>query len=400
MYDVIVSGAGPSGSRCADILAQKGFKVALIERDVSWRKPCGGSVNKCILDDYPQLLNKISVQKINGVKLFSPVFDIIEEKWEKDKFGLIVDRLEFDNYLRDCAVESGAELFDKNVSYDFIFKNQQKIGIKTRTPSGTKEYYGKIFVVADGMSSKLALRSGLRKKWDISELSMCKCALFKTENLTDDHCIDLFFRASRGYGWIFPLGNDIINVGMGIVGKDILDFNLNEEFEKFKQQKYLKDNYLPDLKNKQLWCEAFPVAATGVAKKIYGDNIMIIGDAAGMVCPANGEGLAFAVKAGRIAAKVAVNAFEKDDFSRKTLKEYKHNPEIKKMIRKFNMDNITTKSFSKLIVENHKYFFKKINNDPKLKRDLLDLVFFQQKTSFRLQKSGISTILKKKFNLI
>lgn len=400
MYDAIVSGAGPSGSRCADILAQKGFKVALIERDISWRKPCGGSINKCILDDYPRLLEKITVQKINRAKIFSPVFDIIEEKWGKDKFGLIVDRLEFDNYLRDLAVDSGAELFDKNVSYEFIIKNQQKIGIKTRTPSGTKEYYGKIFVVADGMSSKLALRSGLRKKWTISELSMCKCALFKTENLTDDHCIDLFFRASRGYGWIFPLGNDIINVGMGIIGEDILEFNLNEEFEKFKQQKYIKNNYLPDAKNKQLWCEAFPVAAAGVAKKIYGDNIMIIGDAAGMVCPANGEGLAFGVRAGRIAAEVAVNAFEKEDFSRKTLKEYRYNPEIKKMIRKFKMDNLAAKSFNKLIIENHKYFFEKINNDSKLKSDLLNLVFFQQKTSFRLQKFGISTILKKKFNLI
>ena len=96
LYDVIVSGAGPSGCRCAEILAQKGFKVALIERDVSWRKPCGGSVNKCILDDYPKLLNKINVQKINGAKIFSPILDCIEHKWEKDKFGLVVDRLEFD----------------------------------------------------------------------------------------------------------------------------------------------------------------------------------------------------------------------------------------------------------------------------------------------------------------
>jgi len=400
LYDVIISGAGPSGSKCADIIAQKGFKVALIERDVSWRKPCGGSVNKCILDDYPQLLKKITVQKINGAKIFSPAFDIIEEKWDEDKFGLIVDRLEFDNYLRDLAVDSGVELFDKNVSYDFIIKNQQKIGIKTRTPSGTKEYYGKVFIVADGMSSKLALRSGLRKKWNISELSMCKCALFKTTNLADDHCIDLFFRSSRGYGWVFPLGNDIVNVGMGIVGKDNLEFNLNVEFEKFKQQKYIKDNFLPDSKNKQLWCEAFPVAATGVVKKIYDDNIMIIGDAAGMVCPANGEGLAFAVRAGKRAAEVAVNAFEKEDFSRKTLKEYRLNPEIKKMIRKFKIDNLAAKSFNNLIIENHKYFYEKINNDSKLKRDLLELVFFQAKTSFRLQRFGISTILKKKFGLI
>ena len=44
MFDVVISGAGPAGSRCAQILAENGFEVALLEKDVNWRKPCGGAV--------------------------------------------------------------------------------------------------------------------------------------------------------------------------------------------------------------------------------------------------------------------------------------------------------------------------------------------------------------------
>ncbi|MFX0029738.1 MAG: FAD-dependent oxidoreductase, partial [Candidatus Hermodarchaeota archaeon] len=54
MYDVVVSGAGPSGSQCAKVLAKAGYKVALIEKDTNWRKPCGGAVHSSVLDLYPQ----------------------------------------------------------------------------------------------------------------------------------------------------------------------------------------------------------------------------------------------------------------------------------------------------------------------------------------------------------
>lgn len=50
MYDVIISGAGPAGSRCAEVIAKAGFKVALIEKDINWRKPCGGGIGSFVID--------------------------------------------------------------------------------------------------------------------------------------------------------------------------------------------------------------------------------------------------------------------------------------------------------------------------------------------------------------
>ena len=63
MYDVIISGAGPSGSQCAEVIAKAGYNVALIEKNTNWRKPCGGAVHSSVLDLYPQI-KKLDNSKI------------------------------------------------------------------------------------------------------------------------------------------------------------------------------------------------------------------------------------------------------------------------------------------------------------------------------------------------
>ena len=177
IYDVIVSGAGPAGSKCAEIVAKSGFKVALIEKDTNWRKPCGGIVSSRIFKYYPQL-RKSNFQQIFSISMYSPDFYNFRYTWKNLLDPAInVDRLEFDNIIRNIAIDSGAELFDKHISFDFIVKDKKNIGIKTRTPSGIKEYLGKIIIIADGMSSKLAIKSGLREKWKTKEIYICKCAI-------------------------------------------------------------------------------------------------------------------------------------------------------------------------------------------------------------------------------
>ena len=73
MYDVVISGAGPAGSKCAEILAKSGFKVCLIERDTSWRKPCGGAITSRIFKYYPQL-RKLNYLPITGMTIYSADF--------------------------------------------------------------------------------------------------------------------------------------------------------------------------------------------------------------------------------------------------------------------------------------------------------------------------------------
>ena len=194
MYDVIISGAGPAGSKCAEILAKSGFKVALIERDASWRKPCGGGVNSRIFKYYPQL-RKFDFHRINGMTIYSADFLKFGYKWkDPNDYSINVDRLEFDNILRNIAIDAGAEFFDKNISYDFIHKDNRRIGVKTKSPSGLQEFKGKIIVIADGMSSKLAVKSGLRKKWKTEEIMIAKSAIMEGKNNIDKDTISLFFK--------------------------------------------------------------------------------------------------------------------------------------------------------------------------------------------------------------
>ncbi|MFX0047303.1 MAG: FAD-dependent monooxygenase, partial [Candidatus Hermodarchaeota archaeon] len=142
MYDVVISGAGPSGSRCAQILAEKGFEVALLERDVNWRKPCGGAVSSRIFNYYPQL-RKLNFHRITGTTIYSGDYHRIKYPWKDvNNYSINVDRLEFDNFIRNVAVDAGAHLFDKNLAIDFLTKDKQKVGIKTITTTGTKEYFG------------------------------------------------------------------------------------------------------------------------------------------------------------------------------------------------------------------------------------------------------------------
>ncbi|GAH53921.1 unnamed protein product, partial [marine sediment metagenome] len=112
MFDVVISGAGPAGSKCAQVLAESGFEVALIERDINWRKPCGGAVSSRIFKYYPQL-RKLNYSPITGVTIYSGDYRQIKYSWENTRdYSINVDRLEFDNFVRNIAIDAGVQLFN------------------------------------------------------------------------------------------------------------------------------------------------------------------------------------------------------------------------------------------------------------------------------------------------
>jgi len=376
MFDVIISGAGPAGSRCAQILAEKGFEVALLEKDVNWRKPCGGAVSSRIFNYYPQL-RKLNYAPITGITMYSGDYHELSYSWKNIRdYSINVDRLEFDNFIRAIAVDAGAHLFDKNLSVDFITKNNRRIGIKTKIPSGTKEYSGKILIVADGMSSKLAPKSGLKGKWKIDEIGLCKCAIMVGENSLDKHSISLFFRAYKGYGWIFPLDENRFNIGCGTWLDENLTTNLNQAFDEFLNDSHIK-KFFPISQYKEIWKGAYPIPALGVKEKcLYGETIMIIGDAAGFVSPISGEGIHPCVVSGQTAAEVAINALETEDISTQSLKKYKQHPNIKKMIRNFKMKVSMVEFLFENKGQNLSKMFELAGTDDKIREEVINMFLF------------------------
>ena len=375
MYDVIISGAGPAGSKCAEVMAKAGYKVALIEKDINWRKPCGGAVGAGTIEKYYPQLKQLNPIIVDCISMYSADYHKIEYTW-KNTDSIVMDRLELDNLLRNIAVKSGAKLFNENVSYDFILKNDKKIGIKTKSPSGTKEYYGKIIVIADGMSSKLALKSGLRTKWKTTDLGIAKCAILKGKNKLEKNRGYIYFRPYKGYGWIFPIDENRFNIGCGTFEEDNLKYNLNQIYEEFVNDPHIK-KYFPESNYQEIWKGSYPLSAIGVLEKsLFDDNMMIIGDAAGFVSPISGEGLLPSIISGQIAAETAINALKSNNISKQTLKAYKRHPDIKNIIMNFKLKYSLVKFFFGNNGEKINKIFKLAAKDIDFKNQTCDMFLF------------------------
>lgn len=375
-FDAIISGAGPSGSKCAEKLAQKGFKVALIERDTSWRKPCGGGVSARIFKYFPQL-KKANPHQIESISMYSGDYNKLKYTWGKERhYSINMDRLELDNIIRNVAIDAGAQLFDKHLSYDLIWKNKRPIGIKTKSPSGDKEFFGRIIIVADGMSSKLALKSGLRKKWKIDELGLAKAAIIEGNFNLENDCIHVFFRPYKGYGWIFPLGENRFNIGCGTFEEANRVYNLNNIYEEFLSDPYIK-NLLSNDSFKTIWSGAYPLPARGVRKNsLYSENLMLIGDTAGFVSPISGEGIHPGIVSGKAAAEAAINALEEDTISKKTLRKYRQNENIQKIIRNFRLKHSMVDFFYENEGRNLSNMFKLSNEEENFRQTVVDMFLF------------------------
>jgi len=377
MYDVVISGAGPAGSRCAEVLAKNGFKVALIERDINWRKPCGGGVSARIMAKYYPQIRKLDPVIKTGAFMFSADYHKLEYNWKgPGEESIVMDRLEMDNLIRGVAVEAGAELFDKNLSFDFVVKDQKKIGIKTKTPTGIKEYLGKIIIIADGMSSKLAVRSGLRERWKVENIGLAKCSIIEGKTDFDEKKLYLYFRAYKGYGWVFPIDSKRVNIGCGTFAEDNINYNLNQIYEEFVNHPNIKQHFSAT-DYKTIWTGSFPLASKGILEKsMFGENIMIIGDAAGFVSPISGEGIHPSIVSGQVAAETAIKALNEDNISKKTLKLYKQHPSIKKIIRNFKLKRSLVEFFYENKGKNLDIMFKLAEIDNDFRNQVINMFFF------------------------
>ncbi len=378
MYDVIVSGSGPAGSKCAEFIAKKGYKVALIERDVNYRKPCGGGLpSPRMYKFYPQL-RKLDLPRKNVVAMFSTDYQKFEYTAEVSEDNtLVIDRLEFDNLIRNVAVDAGAELCDKNLSFDFVYKDQKRTGIKTKTPSGIKEYLGKIIVIADGMSSKLAIKSGLRDKWKPLEIGIGKAEILEGQNNLNENCVYFFFKP-YGYSWIFPIDKQRFNVGSITYYENNLKYNASVLYKEFLKEPFIR-NLIPEKEYNTIWSASYPEPANGVLEKsLYDDNIMLVGDAAGFVAPVSGEGIKAAIISGQVAGETAIKALEREDYSSNTLKEFKKHPEIKKIIRRFKFQRKFVNFFYENEGENLNKAFKLAEESEDFKQILVNTFIFSK----------------------
>ncbi len=320
--DILVIGAGPAGSSAAKHAALNGAKVLMIEKksEIGSPKRCAEGVSK---DGLIKLGIKPSsrwvTSEIDGVRLVSPGGTdvwLTQDTVKLPEMGYVVERKVFDKHMAMDAARAGADIMVKTLAKGMERKGGYMI-VKAESMGEEFEIKAKIVIGADGPESRVGRWGGLRtgtKPKDMESGAQFEMVGVEMEN---PNALEFYFGsvAPGGYAWVFPKGNDIANVGLAVIST-LTEKSAYEHLVEFAKT-------CPTTKNAtavELNIGGDPVG--GILKKISTDNLLVVGDAAGMVNPLTGGGIISGMEGGLIAGEVAAAAIKDDDTSAKRLSEY------------------------------------------------------------------------------
>jgi len=153
-YDVVVVGAGPTGSTIAKIVAERGFKVLVLEKyTLDWEKPCAGAISNRVVEHF-RIPEKAFTRKCTGIFWCGPKNRIVVIG-KRGKIRLVM-RSVLDKVLCQMAMDKGGEFFEKALVNEPLIKNGKVIGVKARIKGKTKIIKGKLVIGADGTPSTIA----------------------------------------------------------------------------------------------------------------------------------------------------------------------------------------------------------------------------------------------------
>ena len=319
--DVIVVGAGPAGSATAYHLAQTGLDVLLLEKTTFPReKVCGDGLTPRAVKQLvkmgvdigaPGWVRNKGLRIIGGgVRLELPWPDLASYP----DFGLVRTRFDFDQILAQRAVAAGAKLrMNTAVTGPILDERTGRIvGVVAKTDDGERRFRAPLVVAADGNSTRLSLAMGLRKR-DDRPIGVAVRRYYRSPRHDDDHLeswLELWDgdRLLPGYGWIFGVGDGTSNVGLGLL-------NTSAAFKNVDYRALLRSwlagmpeewGYHDDNATGPVRGAALPMGFNRTPR--YTRGLLLVGDAGGMINPFNGEGIAYAMESGEMAAEIIAQA--------------------------------------------------------------------------------------------
>jgi len=330
--DVVVVGAGPAGAATAFHLARHGADVLLLDKSEFPReKVCGDGLT-------PRAVKQLVAMGIDtstdgwtrnkGLRVVGGGIRL-ELDWPDlasfPNYGLTRTRLDFDEILAKRAVDVGARLQTSTAVTGPVYDDGGRVvGVEATVGSdkAPATFRAPLVVAADGVSGRLPLSMGLVKRHD-RPIGVAVRRYYKSPARHDDEYLESWLELrSRdggdkllpGYGWIFGMGDGRVNVGLGVLNSSV-------DFGKSNYREMLDDwlSSTPDEwgMNDEANADG-PIMGAGLPMGFnrvphYTRGVMLVGDSGGMVNPFNGEGIAYAMESGALAAEVAVQALAEHD---------------------------------------------------------------------------------------
>ncbi|MGN6473533.1 MAG: geranylgeranyl reductase family protein [Mycobacteriales bacterium] len=321
--DVVVVGAGPGGSTTAYWLAQAGLSVIVCEKAKFPReKVCGDGLT-------PRAVKQLVAMGIDtsreagwlanhglrimggGMRLEMPWPDLAAYP----SYGLVRQRHDFDDILARTAQKAGAQIHEQTTVTDPI-RDERTGRVEGVMTKDGRRFRAPVTVVADGNSTRFSLALDRQRRED-RPMGVAYRRYYKSTRHDDDWLeswLELWDgepgkdRLLPGYGWIFGMGDGTSNVGLGILNtsdafgqtdyRDLLDRWVSALPEEW--------GFVPENATGPIRGAALPMGFN--RKPHYADGALLVGDAGGMVNPMNGEGIAYAMESGRLAAEIVAQA--------------------------------------------------------------------------------------------
>ena len=335
-YDVIVIGGGPGGSTTATLVAEKGHRVLLLERDKSpqfkigeslmpatyWTFKRLGVIEKLKASHFPE---KYSVQFYSSSGKASAPFYFYRNDPHESSMTWQVLRSEFDQMLLENAQEKRAEV-QRGVSvHEVLFDGERAVGVRAKLADGRiKEFGAKVVVDSTGQSALISRKL----KISTTEPKLRKASIFthfeggiRDEGIDEGATLILHTENKDSWFWYIPLPYDRVSVGvvgdLGYLLQDRRGSDGTLSHQAIFDEELAK---CPALQPRIAGAEQlFPVKVTKDfsyrANRIAGDGWVLVGDAFGFLDPVYSSGLFLALKSGEMAADTINEALEKEDFS-------------------------------------------------------------------------------------
>lgn len=290
MYDLIIVGGGPSGSAAGRIAGKLGLKSLLIEKQTFPRyKPCGGAFSEQAMSylDF-EVPEHIHERNIFGARVHYHKQFI--EKHKDYRIATITTRSILDDFLLQKAKEANIEI-NMGEKVETLKESADKVEVYTNED----RYVSKYVIIAEGAKGRLKYL--VREKDKKDAFGIAVVAEIERDNSTINeyiyNAIDIHFGITKmGYGWIFPHEN-YFSVGIGGLAKNLL-----------KPQDTMKKFLILNGFNGDYKLKTHLVPAGGIKRKLFTSRIVLCGDSAGFVDPFYGEGIAYAIRSGQIAAEI------------------------------------------------------------------------------------------------